>query len=96
MLKLKPRVQCGDLNLHSPPSLNKGNEAQKPVEIIEYLIRLTTREQHTVLDPFMGSRTTAIATINTKRNFIGFEKNKDYWRITEERIKNHKEQLKLF
>ena len=40
-----------------------------------------------VLDPFMGSGSTAIACVNTKRNFIGFEINKDYFDVSQKRIK---------
>lgn len=49
------------------------HEAQKPVKLIEYLIGLTTREGQTVLDPFMGSGTTAVAAKRLNRHFIGFE-----------------------
>ena len=49
------------------------HEAQKPVRLIEFLIRLTTQENQTVLDPFMGSGTTALAARRLKRHFIGFE-----------------------
>ena len=51
----------------------KIHEAQKPVNIMEFLIKLTTREHQVVLDPFMGSGTTAIAALNLNRHFIGFE-----------------------
>lgn len=49
------------------------HEAQKPLQLIEFLIRLTTKEGQTVLDPFMGSGTTAVAARRLKRHFIGFE-----------------------
>lgn len=49
------------------------HEAQKPLQLIEFLIKLTTKEGQIVLDPFMGSGTTAIAAIHLKRHFIGFE-----------------------
>ena len=49
------------------------HEAQKPLQLIEFLIRLTTQENQTVLDPFMGSGTTAVAARNARRHFIGFE-----------------------
>jgi len=49
------------------------HEAQKPLSLIEFLIKLTTREGQTVLDPFMGSGTTAVAAKHLKRHFIGFE-----------------------
>jgi len=51
----------------------KIHEAQKPLQLIEFLIRLTTREGQTILDPFMGSGTTAVASARLKRHFIGFE-----------------------
>ena len=49
------------------------HEAQKPLQLIEFLIKLTTQENQTVLDPFMGSGTTALAARRLKRHFIGFE-----------------------
>ena len=49
------------------------HEAQKPLKLIEFLIRLTTREGQVVLDPFMGSGTTAVAARRLNRRFIGFE-----------------------
>jgi len=55
------------------------HEAQKPLDLIEYLIKLTTREDQIVLDPFMGSGTTAVAAINVNRKFIGFEINQDFY-----------------
>ena len=49
------------------------HEAQKPLQLIEFLIKLTTQESQTVLDPFMGSGTTALAAKRLNRHFIGFE-----------------------
>lgn len=54
-------------------SEDRVHEAQKPLRLIEFLITLTTREGQTVLDPFMGSGTTAVAASRLKRRFIGFE-----------------------
>jgi len=51
------------------------HEAQKPLDLIEYLIKLTTREDQIILDPFMGSGTTAVAAVSVNRKFIGFEIN---------------------
>ena len=59
---------------------------QKPVTLFEYLIKTYTNEGETVLDNCMGSGTTAIACINTNRNFIGFELGKEYCNIANERI----------
>jgi site-specific DNA-methyltransferase (adenine-specific) len=55
-----------------------------------------TNEGETVLDNCMGSGTTAIAAIRTKRNFIGFELNKEYFDIANKRIKAEQQQLSLF
>ncbi len=49
------------------------HEAQKPLQLIEFLIKLTTKQGQTVLDPFMGSGTIAVAAKRLKRHFIGFE-----------------------
>lgn len=62
---------------------------QKPVALIEYLIRTYTNEWETVLDFTIGSGTTAIAAINTNRNYIGFEMDKWYFDIVQERITTH-------
>jgi site-specific DNA-methyltransferase (adenine-specific) len=66
----------------------KIHEAQKPLSLIEYLIKLSTIEDQVVLDPFMGSGTTAIAAKNLKRNYIGFELNPEYHQKSLERINN--------
>lgn len=58
----------------------------KPIKLIEYLIKLIAPEDSIVLDPFMGSGTTAIACLNTNRNYVGFEKDEKYYNIIEERI----------
>ena len=49
------------------------HEAQKPIALVSILIELTTREGQTVLDPFMGSGTTAVAAQGLNRHFVGFE-----------------------
>jgi len=57
---------------------DRWHEAQKPLDLIEYLIKLTTKEQQLVLDPFMGSGTTALAAKLLNRQFIGFEENTSF------------------
>ena len=76
---------------------NKGkvHPTQKPVSLMEYLIKTYTVEGETVLDNCMGSGTTAIACLNTDRQYIGFELDKDYYNIAQDRIKNHEQQLSL-
>lgn len=63
---------------------------QKPVRLLERLLNLVCNEGCTVLDPFSGSASTAIACINSKRNYIGFEIDKEYYNLSIDRIKNHK------
>ena len=72
----------------------KVHPTQKPVPLFEYLIKTYTNEGETVLDNCMGSGTTAIACLNANRNFIGFEMDKEYFDIANERIKEHEQQLK--
>ena len=60
---------------------------QKPVALLEYLIKTYTNEGELVLDNCMGSGTTAVACINTNRNFIGFELNQDFYELSIQRIK---------
>jgi len=62
---------------------------QKPVALLEYLIKTYTLENETVLDNCMGSGSTGIACINTKRNFIGIEKDDKYFEIAKKRIEEH-------
>jgi len=70
-------------------NINRVHPTQKPVALIEYLIKTYTNEWETVLDFTIGSGTTAIACINTNRNYIGFELDKLYFDIANERIKSH-------
>ena len=60
---------------------------QKNLKLIEQIILRHSNEGDTILDPFMGSGTTAIACINTGRNYIGFELDKQYCEIANERIR---------
>ena len=62
---------------------------QKPVELLEYLIKTYTNEGETVLDNCMGSGSTGVACINTNRNFIGMELDEHYFQIAKERLEQH-------
>lgn len=66
---------------------------QKPLELFEWLIKLYSNEGDTILDNCMGSATTAIACMNTGRNFIGFELDKEYFDIANERIEKHLKEI---
>lgn len=59
---------------------------QKPVPLLEYLIKTYTNEKETVLDNCMGSGSTGVACMNTNRNFIGYELDENYFNIAKERI----------
>ena len=69
---------------------------QKPVALMEYLIKTYTNEGEVVLDNTMGSGTTGVACVNTNRSFIGFEMDKRYFDIANERINPMLAQLTLF
>lgn len=61
---------------------------QKPVTLMEYLIKTYTNENENVLDNCMGSGTTGVACVNTNRRFIGIERDSTYFKIAEQRINN--------
>jgi len=66
---------------------------QKPVALMEYLIKTYTHESETVLDFTMGSGSTGVACQNTGRNFIGIELDSEYFNIAQSRIQEIKERL---
>ena len=76
VIKIKKEFKC------------RGDEhpTQKPVELIEWLIKTYSNEGETILDNCMGSGTTAVACVNTNRNFIGFEITKEYWELANKRL----------
>ena len=73
----------------------KIHDVSKPVSLFEYLIKTYTNEGDLVLDNCIGSGTTAVACINTKRNFIGIELLEEYCKIAEDRIQKELSQTKL-
>jgi site-specific DNA-methyltransferase (adenine-specific) len=72
---------------------NALHPTQKPVALMEYLIRTYTNEGETVLDNCMGSGTTGVACVRTGRNFIGIERDEGYFKIAEERIAKERDGL---
>ena len=68
---------------------DKIHPTEKPVELLELYVRNSSNESDIVFDPFMGSGATAIACMNTGRNFIGFELDKGYFDLANNRIENH-------
>ena len=70
-------------NIHKGKNLHP---TQKPVKLLEWLIKSYTNEGETVLDNCMGSGSTGVACVNTNRNFIGYELDEEYFKIAKERI----------
>ena len=72
-----------------PPARAKkiGHPAPFPTELVERFIKLYTYENELILDPFIGSGTTALGALNLKRNYIGYEINKDYIELANKRIR---------
>ena len=69
-------------------SIRKGrlHETEKPIKLLEYLIKTYTNENQLVLDNCMGSGSTGVACVNTNRNFIGIELDENYFNIANKRI----------
>ena len=74
-------------------SKHRIHPTQKPVELIEYLIKTYTTETETVLDFTMGSGSTGVACLNTNRKFIGIELDEKYFNIAKKRIGNKYNEL---
>ena len=90
----RQKVQTKNEGKRYPRSIQRFNteknksthQTQKPIALLEYLIKTYTNEIETVLDFTMGSGSTGVACINTNRNFIGIELDKGYFDIAKERI----------
>lgn len=92
--KLAPKANAyGDI-WEIPQEMKNGHPAPFPVKLIDRIISATNAK--TILDPFMGSGTTAISALNFKRNYIGIDISSEYCRMAEERIKKYLSQKKLF
>lgn len=72
------------------------HRTQKPVDLLEYLIKTYTNENDTVLDNCMGSGSTMVACLNTNRNGIGIELDENYYNIAKERIDGERIKTKLW
>jgi DNA modification methylase len=71
----------------STETSNKGHSAVFPVELPSWFIKLFSEENDLILDPFIGSGTTAVAAINLNRHYVGIELNEDYANIISQRLK---------
>ena len=88
--KLKDNTLYDRVLTDSPIIFDKVHPTQKPVSILKKLIELNSKENDLILDPFMGSGSTGVACQNTHRKFIGIEKDKKYFKIAYDRMKNNK------
>ena len=78
-----------DFNVETKPV----HPTQKPVALLEYLVKTSTNEGETVLDNCMGSGSTGVACMNTGRRFIGIELDKQYFDIAQKRIEEAKNRV---
>ena len=74
----------------TPKGKSRFHPTQKPVDLLEYLIKTYTNEGETVLDNCMGSGSTGVACVHTGRNFIGIELDEQYFSIAKERIEKER------
>ena len=79
-------------NVPPIPSANRFHTCEKPVEILERLVRVSGNPGDVVLDCFMGSGSTGVACIHEGREFIGIEKDAEYFRIAKMRLEQEQEQ----
>jgi len=77
------------------PNHGRLHMTEKPLALMETLVRLFTDPGDTILDPFMGSGTTGVAAIHLGRNFIGWEKDPRYFRVAQRRLARVREQLEI-
>lgn len=84
------------LKFQAPKGKDRIHPTQKPLGLIKKLIELTTKKGDIVLDPFMGSGTTAVACKQLGRNFIGFEISKEYCELAKKRLNRVNERLEVF
>lgn len=75
---------------------DKRHPTEKPVELVQEFIELSSGEGGIVLDPFVGSGTTAVAAIRTRRRFIGFEINEEFFKTAERRVRAQMMEQTLF
>jgi site-specific DNA-methyltransferase (adenine-specific) len=72
----------------------KIHPTEKPVSLMEIFVKNSSQKGHTILDPFMGSGSTAIACANTGRHFIGIEKDENYYIVAKQRLIDHLNKIK--
>lgn len=91
-----PKDLWSTSRIHAQDPEREKHPTQKPLEIIERMIKASCPQNGIVFDPFMGTGTTAIACLKNNRQYVGFEINKDYHKIIMNRIKKHNNCPTLF
>lgn len=88
-------AQWGGRGVWNIPSVrhNNSHEAMYPVELPSRIIKLLTKENDTVLDPFIGSGTTALACFHLKRNYLGFDNQKKYVELAKKNVQSEKDKF---
>jgi len=89
-------AHCKNTVFQYPCGRSKLHPTEKNHDLLKELISDNSNAEDIIFDPCMGSGTTAIACINTNRNFIGFELDKHYYDIATRRIEEEQVQIKLF
>lgn len=91
-----PKDVWSAARIHAEDPERENHPTQKPLAIIERIIKASSPTKGIVLDPFMGSGTTAVACIRLKRNYIGFEINPEYCKMIDARIRQIESASPLF
>lgn len=84
------------ISMPYPNNNNRLHPTEKPLNLIELLLKTKSNEGNLVLDCFSGSGTTAVACHNLNRRFICIEKDYDYWKASVERLEREQAQMRLF
>ena len=87
------RFPTNILNFKCVDNYSRLHSSEKPIDLLEYLIKTYSDEGDMVLDNTMGSCSTGMACVNTNRNFIGIEINQDFFNISKERLEEKKKSI---
>lgn len=91
-----PKDLWSTSRIHAQDPERENHPTQKPLEVIERIVKASCPKNGIVFDPFMGTGTTAIACLVNDRKYVGFEINKEYHKIIMNRIKKYNSQPTLF
>lgn len=90
---------CSEKQLFEIPQAigdDKHHPTEKPVELFDRLINNSSKEGELVLDPFMGSGSSAVSAFKNNRRYIGFEIDEKYYKVAEKRMENEREKTQFF